>query len=62
MASHGAFLLHATSVPLVARLSEKLATTKWSTLERLPLFGAYLVLLIQLVRATRNELKPRPLR
>jgi hypothetical protein len=58
MASHGAFLLHATSDPLVARLSEKLATTKWSTLERLPLFGAYLVLLVELVRATRAELEP----
>jgi hypothetical protein len=62
MASHGAFLLHATSDPLVARLSEKLATTKWSTLERLPLFGAYLLLLIELVRATRKELEPRSLR
>jgi hypothetical protein len=56
MASHGAFLLHASSDPVVARLSEKLGTTKWSTLERLPLFGAYLVLLVQLARATRREL------
>jgi len=58
MASHGAFLVHASSNPFVARLSEKLAKTKWSTLERLPLFGAYLLLLADLVRATRNELEP----
>ena len=56
MASHGAFLLHASSNASVAHLSAMLATMKWSTLERLPLFGAYLVLIGQLIRATVGEL------
>jgi hypothetical protein len=60
MASHGEFLLHARPNPSITQLSESLATTKWSTLERLPLFGAYLVLLVALVRATRTELEPSP--
>ena len=60
MESHGAFLVHAGPNPFIIQLSENLATTKWSTLERLPLFGAYLVLLVALVRATRTELEPSP--
>jgi len=58
MSSHGAFLLHASPTPALARISERLATMKWSTLERLPLFGAYLLLLAALARATRDELAP----
>ena len=56
MSSHGAFLVAATDDPTVLRLSQRLATPRGSTLERLPLFGAYLVLVAQLVGATRREL------
>lgn len=60
MSSHGAFLLAATDDPTVLRLSSRLATPRWSTLERLPLFAAYLVLVAHLVGATRRELDSAP--
>jgi hypothetical protein len=54
--SHGAFLLSATNHPTVQRLSASLATQRGSTLERLPLFAAYLLLVYGLLRAARREL------
>jgi hypothetical protein len=56
MSSHGAFLMAATPNPAVLRLSQSLATRQGSTLERLPLFVAYLVLVVHLIGATRREL------
>jgi hypothetical protein len=60
MSSHGAFLLAATDDPTVLRLSNLLATRPGSTLERLPLFAAYLVLVVHLIGATRRELDSAP--
>ena len=60
MPSHGAFLPAVSSDPAVLRLSERVATQEGSTLERLPLFAAYLVLVVHLVRATGRELDSAP--
>jgi hypothetical protein len=60
MPSHGAFLLTATSSSTVVRISQLLATRRGSTLERLPLFLAYLVLVVHLIGAARRELDPAP--
>ena len=60
MPSHGAFLLAVNGAPAVLRVSERVATPEGSTLERLPLFAAYLVLVVHLVRATRRELDAAP--
>jgi hypothetical protein len=58
MASHGAFLAYTTADPRVATLSKALASPRGSTLERLPLFAAYLALLVHLTRETVRELPP----
>jgi hypothetical protein len=62
MSSHGAFLLAISNNPNPAalRLSQRLATQQGSTLERLPLFAAYLVLVVHLVRATGRDLDSAP--
>jgi hypothetical protein len=60
MASHGAFLLAVSGAPALLRLSARLATPEGSTLERLPLFAAYLVLVVHLVRATGRALDAAP--
>jgi hypothetical protein len=53
--SHGAFLLAVTEHPFVLRVSRRLATERWATLARLPLFAAYLMLLAHLVAAVRQD-------
>lgn len=60
MSSHGAFLSAVTEDPMVLRLSRLLATPRGSTLERLPLFAAYLLLVVHLIGATRRELDSAP--
>jgi len=61
MYSHGGFLRAAAGDdPTVLRYSRLLATPQAATLERLPLFAAYLVLIFHLVGATRRELDSAP--
>ena len=61
MSSHGAFLRTTTTLPpSLMRLSLALGTPEGATLERLPLFAAYVVLVAVLARETRRELDGSP--
>ena len=59
ISSHGAFLLPRAEPTLLTGLSNLLATPFGATMERLPLFVAYLVLLMHLGRSIRRELGQR---
>jgi len=56
--SHGAFLLHMTSHPVIVSISVRLTEPGMQTLIRLPLFLAYLTLTWNILRALRNTSQP----